>query len=619
MVVLTLEDQVIWNDREVEVEKIMNIKDLMYEIKLRIPIEDVIGRYISLKRVGKNYVALCPFHRERTPSFTVAPDKGFYHCFGCGKSGDIFTFVMEIEKISFMEALRKLGKECGVDIDIALGGKSRPDKLLASNLKQLNIEAQKFFVTYLTKLDKSKEGLNYLRSRGINSKTAEKFKFGMAPNSKNNLYKFLKSKFFTDETIFESRLVINTPSGPLDLFRHRLTFPIESEYGEIVGFAGRALSPDDPAKYINLPETPIFRKRNILFGFNHAKGKIKETKRVFLVEGYFDTISLHKCGIENVCGVMGTALTLEQLRLVNNIAQKVYLFFDSDSAGVKAVERAVQLILNNTDLEVEVIRVSQKDPDEFVRLYEAEGKTLDETTLLKHSLGVIDFFLLQKDSFSPEGDKESKMSFILRMFYLISLMKNVYDKEENIKKIAEAMKLSESLLRAEFEKYQNRQKVSADNINLSYSKLPSTDIELIMSYMISKNNSLLDTLKAEIDIKEMKNDTVKTYLSFLDEYLASENVSEEQVNTLHLLQSEIENASAGITKTFGESMKEDFEFLLALYRIKKIKERKKEIQSIIEKVIRESEETELIEELLEEKQSLSIEEKKIKESRGIAY
>ncbi|MGB9622065.1 MAG: DNA primase, partial [Brevinematia bacterium] len=249
----------------------MDIKSLISEIKNRVIIEDVIGRYVNLKKSGKNYVALCPFHHEKTPSFTVASDKGFFHCFGCGKSGDVFTFVSEIEKIPFMDAVRKIGKEVGIDIDVYLSKESSKDKSLAKKLKQLNVEAQKFFSYYLINGDKDKVGVRYLKKRGINSEVAKKFKFGMAPNSRNMLYKYLKSKFFTDETIFESKLVVNTSNGPIDLLRYRITFPIENQYGEIVGFAGRALSEEEKVKYINIPETVLFKKRNILFAFDHAR------------------------------------------------------------------------------------------------------------------------------------------------------------------------------------------------------------------------------------------------------------------------------------------------------------------------------------------------------------
>lgn len=595
----------------------MNIKDVISEIKNRIIIEQVIGRYLSLKKSGKNYVALCPFHNEKTPSFTVSPEKGFYHCFGCGRSGDAITFVMEIEKISFIEAVRKLAKEVGIDID-AVKYKGR-DKSLITNLKNLNIEAQKFFAYYLTKGDKDKKGIKYLKTRRINKETAEKFKFGMAPNSKDILYRYLKSKFFTDETIFESKLVVNTSNGPVDLMRDRLTFPIENEYGEIIGFASRTLSSEEKVKYINTPETILFKKRQILFGFNHAKQKIKETRRIFLVEGYFDVISLHKHGIENVCGVMGTSLTLEQIRLFSNISDEVYLFFDSDEAGVKAVERAIPLILSNSNLEVKIIKIPKKDPDEFVKSFEDKGEKINENTLIKNSYNISDFMVLQNTDIIKYGDKNTRMGFLLKMFSFISLMNNVYEKEESLKKLSEAMNVSEVIIKSEFEKYQNRQKITADNLNTTYSKLPNTDIELVLAYMITKDNSLLDLFKTEIDIEDIKNELVRAYFTFLDEYLTNEEATEEDINTLYLLQSEIESKSEGLLRSYSENLKEDFEFLLTIYKIKKIRERKKEIQQIIERVSKEQVDNDILEELLEEKHILTLEEKKIKENRKIAY
>lgn len=596
----------------------MNIKEVVEEIKNRVVIEDVIGRYVNLKKSGKNYVALCPFHKEKTPSFTVSPEKSFYHCFGCGKSGDVFTFLMEIEKISFMEAVRKLGKEVGVDVDRLLYRGSKENASLISSIKQLNIEAQKFFVYYLLKGDKDKVGVNYLKKRGITKQIAEKFKFGMSPNSRNALYSYLKSKFFTDETIFESKLVIKTSGHPVDLFRYRITFPIENEYNEIVGFAGRALSSEEKAKYINLPETVLFKKRNILFGFNHAKNKIKNTRRVFLVEGYFDVISLHKYGVDNVCGVMGTALTIEQVRLFSNIAEEVYLFFDSDEAGINAVERSIPLILANTDLSVKIVSIPQKDPDEFVRYNEEKGQIIDESLIIKYSKDIFDFFIDKNQNKVKSEDKKERIAFLIRMFYFISLLRNVYDKEEALKKLSEVMRISEVVIKSEFEKYQNRQRISTENITSAYSRLSYEDLELILAYMVSKNNILFDILKSEIDIQDIRNETVRAYFSFLDEYLFSEEVNENQINTLYLLQSEIESKSASMIKGNIEVLREDFEFLLSIYKIKKIKEKKQEIQKIIEKISSDSTD-EVLEELLEEKHLLTLEEKKIKELRGISY
>lgn len=598
----------------------MDIKSLITEIKSRAIIEDIIGRYVNLKKSGKNYVALCPFHHEKTPSFTVSPDKGFFHCFGCGKSGDVITFVSEIEKIPFMDAVRKVASEVGIDLDTYLSKHDVKNKSLITKLKHLNIEVQKFFSYYLLKGDGSKTGINYLRKRGINSEVARKFKFGMAPNSKNTLYRYLKSRFFTDETIFESRLVVNTSSGPIDLFRYRITFPIENQYGEIVGFAGRTLSNEEKTKYINLPETVLFKKRNVLFAFNHAKERIKQTGRVFLVEGYFDVISLHKHGITNVCGVMGTSLTLEQIRLFSSIANEVYLFFDSDTAGVNAVERVIPLILNNTDLRVKIVRIPEKDPDEFVKSLENKKENIDEGILLKNSYNPIDFFIEVNQDIIRGSNTNEKMRFLVKMFFFVSLIKNLYEKEESLKKLAEILGLSDSMVRLEFEKYVDRQKISELSIVGTYSKLSIEELELVLVYMIMKDNKLIDILKSEFAFEDFKNDLVRVYLSFLDSFIYGEEVKEEDINNLYLIQSEIESKVSPVVRVLGENLKEEFDYLLAIYKIRRIRERKKEIQSIINRISKDTPDYEdLMSDLLEEKHSLAIEEEKIKKLRNISF
>ncbi len=599
----------------------MNIKDLVNEIKNRLIIEEVIGSYIHLKKVGKNYVALCPFHHEKTPSFTVSPEKNFFHCFGCGKSGDVITFVAEIEKISFIEAVKKLAVKAGIDPSPYFSGETAREKSLISNIQNINTEAMKFFKYYLLKSKYSKEAIRYLKSRGINSEAAKTFKFGFAPPGRNTLYTYLKSRFFTDESIFESRLVIKTSKGPIDLFRNRIIIPIMDQYGIIVGFAGRKVNEnDDSPKYINIPETPLFKKRNILFGFYQAKDSIIETKRVYIVEGYFDVISLYSKGIRNVVAPMGTALTVEQLRLLSNKVNEIYLFFDNDNAGIKATERSLQLILSNnpanSSIKIKIIHTPFKDPDEFIR----NSQEVSEETIQEYSHDIIDFFLKVRNSEVKSGDSNTIMKFVLSMFEIISLVSNVYEKEEMLRKLAEGIGVSIEVMRGEFEKYQNKKFISRDAFISNFGKLVSGELELLIAYFISKNHSLLDTLLSELNPDDFKDELVRYYLSFLEAYLFKEEIFEEDLNELYILESEIESRATELSRNVGPLIpNEEFDTLLALYKVKRISERKKEIQKIIESIMKSNPDQELIDELLEEKQALAVEEKKIKEGRGINY
>jgi len=599
----------------------MNIRDLIAEIKNRLLIEDVIGSYVALKRSGKNYIALCPFHHEKTPSFTVSPEKNFFHCFGCGKSGDVITFVADIEKISFVEAVKKLAIKAGIDPTPYFLGENQREKSLVSIVQSINNEAMKFFKYYLLKSKYSKEIISYLKARGVNSDIAKVFKFGFAPPGGNLLYKYLKSKFFTDESIFESRMVTKTPKGPVDLFRNRVIIPIIDQYGSIVGFGGRKIDENDNSpKYINTPETPIFKKRGILFGFYQAKDSIVSTGRVYIVEGYFDVISLYSKGIRNVVAPMGTSLTVEQIRLLANKVSEFYLFFDNDSAGINATERNLQLILSDnllsSNVKIKIITTPFKDPDEFVK----NSADVSEDTLKKYSYDIVDFFLKVRENEIKSSDSNVRMKFVLSMFSIIYLINNVYEKEEMLRKISESVGISIEVMRSEFEKYQSKKFVSRDVFVNNIDKLVLNELEMLIAYFISKNHSLIETLLSEFNPNDFKDDFVRYYLSFLEEYLFKEEVSESDINELYVLESEVESRAMEFTRNLvNTTYSEDFDTLISIYKVKRISERKKEIQKIISNVMKTNPDQELIDELLEEKQALALEEKKIKEGKGINY
>ncbi len=595
----------------------MDLRNLIDEIKSRVRIEDIISRYINLKKSGKNYIALCPFHSEKTPSFTVSPEKGFYHCFGCGKSGDVFTFVSEIEKITFIEAVRKIGKEVGIDLEVAISSKNTSSEIQV--LKAINSETLKFFSYYLTKSKEGQTAREYLRSRKINASLAQKFYLGYAPPYVNALYKYLKSKYYTDKSIFSSGLVLNTKSGTVDLFRDRLIIPIFNQYNEIVGFGGRVINDKEGSpKYINVPETAIFKKRNTLFGFNLAKRKAEEEKSIFLVEGYFDVISLHKLGIENVVAPLGTSFTIEQLRLLSNIVDTVYIFFDNDKAGMNAAERAIQLIVSNYDIDVKIVKTPFKDPDEFAR--SEKNISNPKAELLKYTIDILDFMKIQYENLLKSLNNSDKMSFVFRCFYFISLLRNVFKKSEFLRKLSEITSLREELIISEFQKYENKLKIDRESFFSGYNKSSINDMELLLAYVVSKEHPLIETLKSEVTLDSIKDETAKLYLEYLDNFLLEEDVSEECVNNLHFLQSEIESkVSHMLPQQNNTDLRETFDSLLVLYKLKVFKERRKQIKEIIERISQDQNASDFINELLEERNVIAREENNIKVKKGINY
>lgn len=340
-------------------------EDIINEIKYRNDIETAVSAYVNLKRRGKNLVGLCPFHNEKTPSFTVYPENGSFYCFGCGAGGDVFTFTGLIENLDYIEAVKLLAERSG----IALPQDGYDDSMqkLKNTIYDINRDTARFFHSYLMSPD-GKWALDYLTERGLTLKTIKHFGLGAAPDSFDMLIKHLKEKGYRDSDMLAANVVGKSQRGTLyDRFRKRVIFPIINIRGNIVAFSGRAMPGEDKqgGKYVNTSDTPVYKKSENLFGINFAKSVCSE--RVILVEGNMDVISLHQAGFENTVAPLGTAFTPEQAKMLARYTKEIVLMLDSDAAGQKAVRRASG-ILENTGLSVRVVAVPDgKDPDEYIK------------------------------------------------------------------------------------------------------------------------------------------------------------------------------------------------------------------------------------------------------------
>jgi len=333
------------------------------EIKARVNIVDLIGRYVVLKPAGKNYKARCPFHPDDTPSLMVSPEKGLWHCFGCGAGGDAISFLMRIERLTFQEALAKLAQELGIELRSGGEGKAR--------LFHVNLEALRFFQREL-RGPSGEKARAYLLSRGISEPLWEKWGLGYAPPAWDALLRGL-SRFGT-QTLLELGLVVMGERGPYDRFRDRLIFPIRDDQGRVVAFAGRAF--EGEPKYLNTPNTPLFTKGTVLYGLDLAKDPIRRRGRAVIVEGYTDVISLHAAGIEESVASMGTSLTEDQARLLARYTEEVVIAYDRDAAGEASSLRGM-FILHGVGLRVRVASFPpEEDPDSFVR--KAGAKAVEE-------------------------------------------------------------------------------------------------------------------------------------------------------------------------------------------------------------------------------------------------
>lgn len=340
-------------------------EDVINEIKYRNDIESVISQYVTLKRRGKNLVGLCPFHGEKTPSFTVYPETSSFYCFGCGVGGDVFTFTGLIENLDYIESIKHLAEKSGVTLPDS--GYDDSMLRLKNRIYDINKETGRFFHSHLL-TDEGKWARDYLLGRGLSVSTIKHFGLGAAPDSWDALINHLKSKGYTIEEMLAANVIGKSNRGSYyDRFRRRVMFPIINIRGNVVGFSGRAMPREDKqgGKYVNTSDTPVYKKSNNLFGMNFAKNHCAE--RIILVEGNMDVISLHQAGFKNAVAPLGTAFTEEQANLLARYTKEVLLTMDADEAGQKAIKRASE-ILEKTGLKTRVISIPDgKDPDEFIK------------------------------------------------------------------------------------------------------------------------------------------------------------------------------------------------------------------------------------------------------------
>src|SRR6266480_2899680 len=340
------------------------------QITNRIDIIDVVGEFVKLKKRGANYLGLCPFHGEKTPSFTVSPSKEIYKCFGCGRSGNTISFIMEHEKYSYVDALRWLANKYGIEIEETFAtDEQRQQQLSADSLYIINSFAQQFFTRMLFETEEGHDiGLSYLKERGFREEIIKKFQLGYSPEQRDAFTKEAIAKQFNTELLLKTGLVVNRNDQLSDNYRGRIIFPVHNHSGKVLGFGARILKTNDKApKYINTPENEIYVKSKILYGSYFARQAIDKNDECLLVEGYTDVISLHQAGVENVVASGGTSLTTDQLRLIKKYTNNLTIIYDGDVAGVKAALRGLDMALEES-LTVKLVLIpDNEDPDSYVR------------------------------------------------------------------------------------------------------------------------------------------------------------------------------------------------------------------------------------------------------------
>jgi DNA primase len=422
------------------------------KVKQQADIVRVVGDYVRLKKSGANFTGLCPFHAEKSPSFAVHPTKQIYHCFGCGVGGDVFKFVMEMEKCAFPEAIRIVAEKCGIAIPKPKerSPEERKENQQRSVLVEMHREAQSFFVKQLESTMEGKAARAYLEDRGLDKDTISKFGIGYAPSGGDALLRHLKIKY-SEKLLAESGLISRDQSGRLfDRFRRRITFPIANESAKIVAFGARALGDDQP-KYLNSPETPIYSKSNILYHLDRAKDSLRRQDFAILVEGYMDAIAVARAGFANVVASCGTALAEAQIKLLGRFTKRVIVNYDPDFAGQAATERSLSALLEQ-DFEVKVLSLppvgdKKADPDLFIREKGADAYQSE----LRNAPAYIDYLAMRARSMdlSTAEGKQKALNFLLPYLQKIP---NKMIRTEWAKKAAIFLKIEEPVLREAFRK-----------------------------------------------------------------------------------------------------------------------------------------------------------------------
>ena len=421
------------------------MSDEVQQIKDKIDVAELVGEYVQLKPAGVNKKGLCPFHHEKTPSFMVSPERGSWHCFGCGKGGDIFSFIQEIEGMDFREALKFLANKAGVVLSNDY--KQEINGSIRNRLKDINKEAARFFYNFLIKMSASKPAMDYLLGRGIKPETIDEWQIGFIPEQWDLLTQYLLKKGFGIDDLVATGLTIKKDGGGFyDRFRGRVMFPIWDNHGDVVGFTGRVLVETEKSggKYVNSPQSAVYDKSRVIFGLNKAKQEIRSQNLIVMVEGQMDTIACHQAGMKNVVASSGTALTEEQVKLLKRYSCNINMAFDMDEAGQNAARRGIGIALKE-GMNIKVIRIPSgagKDPDECLK---KNPQVWFEA--VKNAQDVMDWYFEKAFQNKNTNNFHDKQTIANELLSEIALIPYAVEKDHWLRLLSEKLGVEVSVLR----------------------------------------------------------------------------------------------------------------------------------------------------------------------------
>ena len=553
-------------------------EDFISELKYRSDISDIASSYMQLKRRGRNLVGLCPFHSEKTPSFNIYPENGSFYCFGCGAGGDVITFVMKIENLDYMEAVKFLAQRAG----LSMPEDSVDDSMskLRNRVYEANREAARFFYSKLY----SKEGqhaLNYLHSRALTDNTIKRFGLGFSPDSRFALTNHLKQKGFTDSELIAANLVFKARSGNgvVDRFYNRVMFPIIDLRGNVIAFGGRIMTDQKP-KYLNTSDTIVFNKSHNLFSLNNAKNS--GSRRLILCEGYMDVIAVNQAGFTDAVATLGTALTVEQAMLMKRYCDEVVICYDADEAGMKATSRAIS-ILRNAGLVVRVLAIPDgKDPDEFIRKNGEKGPAAFKN-ILENSGNDVEYRLFKLKSNYDINTTDGKFAYLSEAVKVLSSLDNSMEQDIYASKLSQEVSVEKNTImeqirkssrakyyndkKAEFSKLQTKMSGRDDKINTEHSRYPrATKAEQNLLAYIVNNPDKLPLVEKNITADDFVTDFNRKLFAYFFERIKNKI---EPLNTLSRdFTTDEVGTIAGIISTYSQLASTDEALLEYINTIK---------------------------------------------------
>lgn len=558
-------------------------RDIIEKIRESTDIVSLVEGYFPLKRTGSNYKALCPFHHEKTPSFVVSASKQIYHCFGCGESGNVFNFIMKMERLDFMEAVKRLSEQTGIKLDFEKDRDYQSRHDILNEIIELNTRSAKFYNKLLTDSNMGEGARKYLRKRKVSKEMIGDFQLGYAPAG-NQLVKKAKKEGIPDDILVKSGLAGRNSSGRLyDMFRERIIYPIFDETGKIRGFGGRVLDDAQLPKYLNTAQTEVFEKKKLMYGFYQGKEKIKDAKKILLLEGYMDVIAAHQFGIKNAVATLGTSLTAEHVYKLRHWVDEVIFAFDADEAGSKATARGLDVILDS-ELMAKVCELSEgTDPEDIIRKNKEEflRKVKKSVPILKWKIEY------SRKKFEHIGDSADRKVMIVKELVPVISRISPIRRDEVCRAASERLNISEAAIKQEVNRIlSNQPSYIKEKIKIETSS--SVKEERLLKeilHVVVRYPQYIDEIK---DILVEKNNRGKYYV-LLDNYV---KVFKGNIHKMiEEVDGKVRNIFAGLSLKPLSSMDNPGEHLLELkrdYKKFKMEKRFKEVASEINSLINEN-------------------------------